>query len=75
MDRAHFKTGRKEFPGGYVGHFMTPAPVKESQIPVRQLEEYFRKALLAAPKDLMELYSLALMPGSLSERWDKTYNG
>ena len=74
MDRAHFKTGRKEFPGGYVGA-LYDSPVKESQIPVRQLEEYFRKALLAAPKDLMELYSLALMPGSLSERWDKTYNG
>ena len=69
------RMGGKNFQEDMLGHFMTPAPVKESQIPVRQLEEYFRKALLAAPKDLMELYSLALMPGSLSERWDKTYNG
>lgn len=69
------RLGGKNFQEDMLGHFMTPAPVKESQIPVRHLEEYFRKALLAAPKDLMELYSLALMPGSLSERWDKTYNG
>lgn len=69
------RAGGKNFQEDMLGHFMTPVPVKESQVPVRQLEEYFRKAVLTAPEDLMELYSLALLPGSLSDRWNKTYNG
>lgn len=69
------RVGGRNFREDMTGHFMTSIPVKESQVPVRQLEEYFSKALEAAPKELMELYSLAQAPGCLSERWDKTYNG
>ena len=56
-------------------HFMEKEPVKNSEGPVAELKGLFEEALLEAPKYLEELYALSKEERTLSERFDRTYNG
>ena len=56
-------------------HFMEQEPVKGSEEPVETLLELFEQALKEAPKYVEEMYCLAHREGTLSDRFDRTYNG
>lgn len=56
-------------------HFMDREPVKNSEGPVSELKELYKKALEESPVYLEELYSLSLEKKELSRRFDRTYNG
>lgn len=56
-------------------HFMTTQPVEGWEEPVKELHSLFEEELSCAPEELMELYALSKEDGTLSPRWDRTYNG
>lgn len=56
-------------------YFMEKDPVPGSAVPVHGLHTLYDEALLHAPSELTELYSLSKKDLSLSERWFHTYNG
>lgn len=56
-------------------HIMEKTPVAGSKEPVLKLKQLFAEEVEEAPQYLEELYSLASGEHSLSERFDRTYNG
>ena len=56
-------------------HFMQKEPVVGAEEPVRELREYFDRAVEEAPGYLEELFRLSREELPLSERWYRTYNG
>lgn len=56
-------------------HFMEEKPIAGSEIPVKILKKLFDEALEESPKYLEELFTLSKEEFSLSERFDRTYNG
>lgn len=56
-------------------HFMKKQPVGGSSEPVDELHGYFDRAVEAAPAELTELFALSKDPGTLSKRWNLTFNG
>lgn len=56
-------------------HFMGKKEMHGSQKPIEELHKRYQAALCTAPQELEQLYRLAKEDISLSERWDRTYNG
>ncbi len=67
--------GGRKAQSSLIDHFMMAQPAGGSREPVEKLDQLFEAAVAEAPKELEELYRLSIEEGSLSPRWNRTYNG
>lgn len=56
-------------------HFMEKMPATGLTPILSKLMQLYHEAVAEAPDELAKLYALSKQEGSLTERWDKTYNG
>ena len=70
-----FGHSSKEDTREFADHFMRRYQAEESYEPIRTLKQLFADAELEAPRELKQLFDLSRQEFTLTERWNRTYNG